>query len=74
MSIYVYNIYEMSCKGSIWMMSFMLSIFFLILLFSNPVVNHDFVKYIFITSFSVFMLDLFILAIYPDILKEACQK
>jgi len=74
MSIYVCNVYEMSCKGTIWAMSFMLSLFFLILLFSKPVVDHDAVRYIFGISMIVLAIDLLILAIYPNILKEACQK
>tara|TARA_B110000858_G_scaffold155231_1_gene177248 strand:- start:1250 stop:1417 length:168 start_codon:yes stop_codon:yes gene_type:complete len=52
----------------------MLSLFFLILLFSKPFVNHDVVRYIFGISMIVLAIDLLILAIYPNILKEACQK
>ena len=55
-------------------MSLMLSLFFLILLFSKPVVDHDAIRYIFGISMIVLVIDLFILAIYPNILKEACQK
>jgi len=55
-------------------MSFMLSLFFLILLFSKPVVNHDAIRYIFGISMIILVIDLLILAFYPNILKEACQK
>lgn len=74
MSIYVCNVYKMSCRGCLWAMSFMLSLFFLILLFSKPIVNHDAIRYIFGISMIVLVIDLLILAIYPNILKEACQK
>ena len=43
-----------------------------IMLFTQPVVNSKVATYVFGISISVFVIDLLILFLYPDILKEAC--